>query len=146
MQSDSFVYQSANFGPRIKILLFLSYVENCSKLFIKVSWKLRNWKNKSAHQIDVHHPHIKYGFHTTFLSITFHILILEYRYCYFLILQRLGYWKMYRNTFEDVFETEKEAKQKWVLFFETPCSYTSSDSTNGFLVKFWPIFWCSSFL
>ena len=27
---------------------------------------------------------------------------------------------MYRNTFQDVLEAEKGAKQKWVLFFETP--------------------------
>ena len=29
---------------------------------------------------------------------------------------------MYKNTFQDVLEAEKGAKQKWVLFFETPCS------------------------
>ena len=84
----------------------------------------RELANKIVHQIDWNLiiPHFKYGVLTTFLSITFQILILEYRYCYFWILQRLGYWKMYKNTFQDVLEAEKAGKQKWVLFFETPCS------------------------
>ena len=94
-------------------------VENCAKLFLKVSWKPRNWKNRSTHQIDWNPiiPHFQHGVLTTFLSITFQILILEYRYCYFWILQRLGYWKMYKHTFQDVLEAEKGAKQKWVLLF-----------------------------
>ena len=62
-----------------------------------------------------------YGILTTFLSIAFPILILEWRYRYFWILQRLGCWKMYRTSFQDVSEANKWAKQKSVLFFETPC-------------------------
>ena len=92
-----------------------------------------NWKNKSAHQIDWNCIILsfKYGVLTTFFTITFQILILDYRYCYFLILQKLGCWKMYRNTFQDVLEAEKGAKQKWVLFFETPCSLKIWDVWSG---------------
>ena len=39
---------------------------------------------------------------------------------------------MYKNTFQDVLETEKGAKQKWVLFFETPCRYLT-DALNIFV-------------
>ena len=116
---------AANKNKNIPFLRFCLIwgVENCAKLFLKVSWKPRNWKNRSTHQIDWNPiiPHFKHGVPTTFLSITFQILFLEYRYCYFWILQRLGYWKMYRNTFQDVLEVEKWAKQKWILFFKTPC-------------------------
>ena len=59
-------------------------VENCTKLFFKVSWKPRIWKNKSVHKINWNRiiPHFKYGVLTTFLSI-----------------QRLRCWKMYRTNF-----------------------------------------------
>ena len=123
IQSDSFVYQSANFDPRIKILLFLDLclvwaVENCTKLSIKVSWKPRNWKNKMMHQIDWNLiiPNFKYGVLTTFLSRTFQILILRQTYCYLLILQKLGCWKMNRNIFQDILEAVKWTKQKWGFF------------------------------
>ena len=43
--------------------------------------------------------------------------------CYSWILQRLGCWKTYRTSFQDVLEAEKWAKQKPVLFFETPCTF-----------------------
>ena len=130
IQSDAFVYQSANFDPRIKILPFLNFawsgvlkiVQNYLSRCLGSQEIGKNW---SAHQLDwnLNIPHFKYGVLTTFLPITFQFLILEYRYWYFSILQRLSYWKMYRNTFQDVLEAEKEAKQKWVLFFETPCSF-----------------------
>ena len=128
IQSDAFVYQSANFDPRIKILPFLNFawsgvlkiVQNYLSRCLGSREIGKNW---SAHQLDwnLNIPHFKYGVLTTFLPITFQFLILEYRYWYFSILQRLGYWKMYRNTFQDVLEAEEEAKQKWVLCFETPC-------------------------
>ena len=56
-----------------------------TKLIFKVSWKPGNSKYKNVDQIDWNLiiPHFKYGFPTTFLSITFWILILEYRYCCF---------------------------------------------------------------
>ena len=87
-----------------------------------MAWNPRNLKNKSVHQIDWNLiiPHLKYGVLTTFLSVTFQILILEYRYCYFVFLQRLGCWKMYRNSFQDVLEAEKCEKQKLVLFLKHP--------------------------
>ena len=44
------------------------------------------------------------------------------KYCYCWNLQRLSCWKMYSTTFQDVLKVEKWAKQKWVLFFETPCT------------------------
>ena len=73
--------------------------------------------------------HFKYGVLTTFLSMIFLILILEYRNCYFWILQRLGCWKMYRNTFQDDLEAEKWAKPKWVLFLETPSTRSHIPAT-----------------
>ena len=116
-------------NPIIKLLLFFNFVwcrllkivQNCSSSFLGRQWI---GKNKSAYQIDWNYiiPSFKYGVLTTFLTITFQILILDNRHRYFWILQRLGCWKMYRDTFQEIFEAEKWVKQKWVLFFETPCS------------------------
>ena len=147
IKCDPFVYQSTNVEPRIKIMMFFFYfcliwtVENCTKLFFQGSWKPWNWKNKSGHHIDRNLiiPHFKYGVLTTFLSINFQMLILEYRYYNFWILQRLGYWKMYRNTFQDVLEAEKWAKQKWVLFFETPCICPQQLKHNKSQIRSWKI-------
>ena len=88
IKRNSFLYQSANFYPRIRYC------------FVQIFLYLGSQKL----------------YKTLFQGV-------EYRFCYFWILQRLGCWKMYRNTFQDVLEAEKGAKQKWVLFFETPCRF-----------------------
>ena len=61
--SDYFVYESAYFNPRIKVLLFLDsaqveLLKNVQNHFSKVYWKPRNCKNTSAHFF-LKHPVVK---------------------------------------------------------------------------------------
>ena len=95
------------------------------KLFFKVSWKPRNWKKV---RINLNETSL-----FTILNMVFSFYIFVNNFsnfihginicCYSWILQRLGCWKTYRTSFQDVLEAEKWAKQKPVLFFETPCSW-----------------------
>ena len=100
-------------------------VENCKRLVFKVSWKPRNWRKKIANWIDrklvIHH--FKYGVLTTFLLITFQMLILEYTYCFFFNFTKAGLLKNVQKHLSTCFRSWERGKTKVGTFFNTLYSY-----------------------
>ena len=137
IQSDSFVCHSANFDPWIKKLLFLNFTE--AGLLKTVQNYLSGCHG--SRKIGKTKGRIKLNETSLFtilnMVLSLHFVnhffnfFIEYMCCYFWILHRLGCWKMYKTSFQDVLEAEKWAIQKPVLFFKRPVERTDE-----------PLIWC----